>query len=166
MSTFHELVLMCPELVSTEKKKIEKYIRGFPEGIKGNVTSSKPATLHDAINMARELLTQGFRLRHVRSVIAIKEMEDNQGTTITSNKTEDKKAAKVQGTSSPGPFLLGMVNCHKHGPPEGGVSTRIPIVGCNSLQKVTFLVSRESWAQQEYCPEVKEPKLRKPKLRY
>ncbi|GKC05351.1 putative reverse transcriptase domain-containing protein [Tanacetum coccineum] len=53
---FHELVLMCPELVSTEKKKIEKYIRGFPEGIKGNVTSSKPVTLHDAIDMARELI--------------------------------------------------------------------------------------------------------------
>ncbi|GJW60886.1 putative reverse transcriptase domain-containing protein [Tanacetum coccineum] len=32
---FHELVLMCPELVSTKKKKIEKYIRGFPERIKG-----------------------------------------------------------------------------------------------------------------------------------
>ncbi|GJV85802.1 putative reverse transcriptase domain-containing protein [Tanacetum coccineum] len=52
---FHELVLMCPELVSTESKKIEKYIRGFPERIKGNITSSKPATLHEAINMAREL---------------------------------------------------------------------------------------------------------------
>ncbi|GJT11540.1 putative reverse transcriptase domain-containing protein [Tanacetum coccineum] len=52
---FHELVLMCPELVSTERKKIEKYIRGFPERIKGNITSSKPATLHDAIIMAREL---------------------------------------------------------------------------------------------------------------
>ncbi|GKD85061.1 putative reverse transcriptase domain-containing protein, partial [Tanacetum coccineum] len=25
---FHELVLMCPELVSTEKKKIERYTRG------------------------------------------------------------------------------------------------------------------------------------------
>ncbi|GKA55501.1 putative reverse transcriptase domain-containing protein [Tanacetum coccineum] len=50
---FHELVLMCPELVPTEKKKIEKYIRGFPEIIKGNITSLKPATLHDAINMAR-----------------------------------------------------------------------------------------------------------------
>ncbi|GJS43903.1 hypothetical protein Tco_0568946 [Tanacetum coccineum] len=45
--------------VSTETKKIEKYIRGFPEGIKGNVTSSKPATLHDAINMAQELIEQG-----------------------------------------------------------------------------------------------------------
>ncbi|GKA40107.1 putative reverse transcriptase domain-containing protein [Tanacetum coccineum] len=54
---FHELVLMCPELVPTEKKKIEKYIRGFPQRIKGNITSSKPATLHDAINMARELET-------------------------------------------------------------------------------------------------------------
>ncbi|GJY44119.1 putative reverse transcriptase domain-containing protein [Tanacetum coccineum] len=53
---FHELVLMCPEFVSTEKKKIEKYIRGFPEGIKGNFTSSKPATLHDAINMAQEMI--------------------------------------------------------------------------------------------------------------
>ncbi|GKA34453.1 putative reverse transcriptase domain-containing protein [Tanacetum coccineum] len=53
---FHELALMCPELVPTEKKKIERYTRGFPERIKGNMTSSKPATLHDAINMARKLL--------------------------------------------------------------------------------------------------------------
>ncbi|GJR32408.1 DNA-directed DNA polymerase [Tanacetum coccineum] len=41
---FHELALMCHELVPTEKKKIERYIRGFPERIKGNITSSKPAT--------------------------------------------------------------------------------------------------------------------------
>ncbi|GJX02035.1 putative reverse transcriptase domain-containing protein [Tanacetum coccineum] len=55
---FHELALMCPELVPTEKKKIEKYVRGFPERIKGNITSSKPANLHEAINMARELVEQ------------------------------------------------------------------------------------------------------------
>ncbi|GJU54237.1 putative reverse transcriptase domain-containing protein [Tanacetum coccineum] len=65
---FYELVLMCPELVSTEKKKIEKYIRGFPERIKGNVTSSKPATLHEAINMARELVEQSVQGRAVRIV--------------------------------------------------------------------------------------------------
>ncbi|GJT45556.1 putative reverse transcriptase domain-containing protein [Tanacetum coccineum] len=58
---FHELVLMCPELVSTESKKIETYIRGFPERIKGNITSSKPATLHEAINMARELVEQSVQ---------------------------------------------------------------------------------------------------------
>ncbi|GJX42936.1 putative reverse transcriptase domain-containing protein [Tanacetum coccineum] len=58
---FHELVLMCPELVSTEKKKTEKYIRGFSERIKGNITSSKPVTLHDVINMARELVEQAVQ---------------------------------------------------------------------------------------------------------
>ncbi|GKB07559.1 putative reverse transcriptase domain-containing protein [Tanacetum coccineum] len=58
---FHELALMCPELVPTEKKKIERYVRRFPERIKGNITSSKPATLHDAINMARELVEQAVQ---------------------------------------------------------------------------------------------------------
>nr|GEX63229.1 hypothetical protein [Tanacetum cinerariifolium] len=58
---FHELALMCPELISTENKKVERYIRGFPKRIKGNITSSKPITLHDAINMARELVEQAVQ---------------------------------------------------------------------------------------------------------
>ncbi|GJT96800.1 putative reverse transcriptase domain-containing protein [Tanacetum coccineum] len=63
---FHELAMMCPELVPTEKKKIERYTRGFPERIKGNITSSKPATLHDAIYMARELVEQAVQGRATR----------------------------------------------------------------------------------------------------
>ncbi|GKB66943.1 putative reverse transcriptase domain-containing protein, partial [Tanacetum coccineum] len=46
--------------VPTEKKKIEKYVRGFPERIKGNITSSKPPTLHDAINMAPQAEGRGY----------------------------------------------------------------------------------------------------------
>ncbi|GJW43705.1 hypothetical protein Tco_0072504 [Tanacetum coccineum] len=46
------------ELWTLTLKKIESYFRGFPERIKGNITSSKPATLHEAINMARELVKQ------------------------------------------------------------------------------------------------------------
>ncbi|GJR90511.1 putative reverse transcriptase domain-containing protein [Tanacetum coccineum] len=60
---FHELALMCPELVPTKKKKIERYTRGFPKRIKGNITSSKPATMHDAINMACELVEQAETAR-------------------------------------------------------------------------------------------------------
>ncbi|GJU34207.1 putative reverse transcriptase domain-containing protein [Tanacetum coccineum] len=63
---FHELVSMSPELVSTENKKIKKYIRGFPKRIKGNITSSKHATLHEAINMARELVEQSVQGRATR----------------------------------------------------------------------------------------------------
>ncbi|GJR19417.1 putative reverse transcriptase domain-containing protein [Tanacetum coccineum] len=83
---FHELVLMCPELVSTKSKKIEKYIRGFPERIKGNITSSKPATLHEAINMARELVEQSVQGRAARIGESNKrKWEDNQRNNNNNN---------------------------------------------------------------------------------
>ncbi|GJR30755.1 putative reverse transcriptase domain-containing protein [Tanacetum coccineum] len=76
---FHELALMCHELVPTEKKKIKRYVRGFPERIKGNITSSKPATLHEAINMARELVEQAVQGRVARIGESNKrKWEDNQ----------------------------------------------------------------------------------------
>ncbi|GJW93877.1 hypothetical protein Tco_0173549 [Tanacetum coccineum] len=83
---FHELVLRCPELVSTKSKKIEKYIRGFPERIKGNITSSKPATLHEAINKARELVEQSVQGRAARIGETNKrKWEDNQRNTNNNN---------------------------------------------------------------------------------
>ncbi|GKC67981.1 putative reverse transcriptase domain-containing protein, partial [Tanacetum coccineum] len=83
---FHELALMCPELVPIEKNKIEKYVRGFPERIKGNITSSKPATLHDAINMARELVEQAVQGRATRIGESNKmKWEDHQRNTNNNN---------------------------------------------------------------------------------
>ncbi|GJU85493.1 putative reverse transcriptase domain-containing protein [Tanacetum coccineum] len=83
---FHELVMMCPELVSTESKKIEKYICGFPERIKGNITSSKLTTLHEAINMARELIEQSVQGRAARiSESNKRKWEDNQRNTNHNN---------------------------------------------------------------------------------
>ncbi|GJS54985.1 putative reverse transcriptase domain-containing protein [Tanacetum coccineum] len=83
---FHELALMCPELVPTEKKKIKKYVRGFPVRIKGNITSSKPATLHHAINMARELVEQEVQDRATRIGESNKrKWEDHQRNTNTNN---------------------------------------------------------------------------------
>nr|GEZ39646.1 hypothetical protein [Tanacetum cinerariifolium] len=83
---FHELALMCHESVPTERKKIEKYVRGFPERIKGNITSSKPATLHDAINMARELVKQAVQGRATRIGESNKrKWEDHQRNTNNNN---------------------------------------------------------------------------------
>ncbi|GJR98757.1 putative reverse transcriptase domain-containing protein [Tanacetum coccineum] len=47
---FHKL--MYPDLVTPERKKIERYVRGLPEKVKVNVTSSKPANLYESNNMA------------------------------------------------------------------------------------------------------------------
>ncbi|GJX88505.1 hypothetical protein Tco_0340519 [Tanacetum coccineum] len=63
---FHELALMCPDMVTPEKKKIKRYIQGLSERVKANVTSSKPATLHDAINMARELIEHAIQAKATR----------------------------------------------------------------------------------------------------
>ncbi|GJZ36005.1 putative reverse transcriptase domain-containing protein [Tanacetum coccineum] len=46
---FNELVLLCPEMVPSEKKKVEAYIRGLPKNIKGETTSSKPVVLNEAV---------------------------------------------------------------------------------------------------------------------
>ncbi|GJS88913.1 putative reverse transcriptase domain-containing protein [Tanacetum coccineum] len=49
---FHELVQLCPEMVPSERKKIEAYIRGLTDNIKGTVIGSKPISLNEAVRMA------------------------------------------------------------------------------------------------------------------
>ncbi|GJV76025.1 putative reverse transcriptase domain-containing protein [Tanacetum coccineum] len=55
---FNELALLCPEAVPTEKKKVELYIKGLPENIKGETTSSRPTVLNEAVRMAHTLMEQ------------------------------------------------------------------------------------------------------------
>ncbi|GJU20042.1 putative reverse transcriptase domain-containing protein [Tanacetum coccineum] len=55
---FHELALMCPELVPTKKKNIEKYVCGFPEDIKENHFSKLQICMRQSTWVARELVEQ------------------------------------------------------------------------------------------------------------
>ncbi|GKE18887.1 reverse transcriptase domain-containing protein, partial [Tanacetum coccineum] len=55
---FQELILSCPEMVPNTDRLLEHYIKGLPLSIKGNVTSSKPVDLHEAIDMAQGLMYQ------------------------------------------------------------------------------------------------------------
>ncbi|GJU06186.1 putative reverse transcriptase domain-containing protein [Tanacetum coccineum] len=45
---FNELASMCPRMVEPERVKVDAYIRGLTNNIKGEVTSSKPANLNEA----------------------------------------------------------------------------------------------------------------------
>ncbi|GJT20466.1 putative reverse transcriptase domain-containing protein [Tanacetum coccineum] len=56
----------CPneevqEAVPNENKKVELYIKGLPEIIKGETTSSRPTMLNDVVRMAHTLMEQQFR---------------------------------------------------------------------------------------------------------
>ncbi|GJU33294.1 putative reverse transcriptase domain-containing protein [Tanacetum coccineum] len=55
---FHELVQLYPEMVLTERKKIEAYIQGLTDNIKGTVIGSKPTSLNEAVRMTHALMEQ------------------------------------------------------------------------------------------------------------
>nr|GEU31661.1 putative reverse transcriptase domain-containing protein [Tanacetum cinerariifolium] len=55
---FNELALMCPRMVKPERVKVNAYIWGLTNNIKGEVTSSWPANLNEAIRMAHKLNNQ------------------------------------------------------------------------------------------------------------
>nr|GEZ75244.1 reverse transcriptase domain-containing protein [Tanacetum cinerariifolium] len=63
---FNKLALLCPNVVPNEKKKVELYIKGLPEIIKGETTSSRPVTLNEAMHMAHALMEQKIQAKNER----------------------------------------------------------------------------------------------------
>ncbi|GJW97035.1 putative reverse transcriptase domain-containing protein [Tanacetum coccineum] len=55
---FHELALLCPRMVEPEQVKVEQYICGLSKNIRGDVTSSRPAGIDEAVRMAYQLMGQ------------------------------------------------------------------------------------------------------------
>ncbi|GJW06134.1 putative reverse transcriptase domain-containing protein [Tanacetum coccineum] len=55
---FHELALLCPRMVEPEQVKVEQYIRGLSKNIRGDVTSSRPTSIDEAVRMAYQLMGQ------------------------------------------------------------------------------------------------------------
>nr|GEX54712.1 putative reverse transcriptase domain-containing protein [Tanacetum cinerariifolium] len=63
---FNELALMCPRMVEPERVKVNAYIRGLTNNIKGEMTSSKPDELNEVVRMAHKLMKQKLSARDAR----------------------------------------------------------------------------------------------------
>ncbi|GKD68592.1 hypothetical protein Tco_1322682, partial [Tanacetum coccineum] len=63
---FNELALMYLRMVEPERVKVDAYIQGLTNNIKGEVTSSKPANLNEAVRMAHKLMDQKSEARDER----------------------------------------------------------------------------------------------------
>nr|GEZ00865.1 hypothetical protein [Tanacetum cinerariifolium] len=63
---FNELALVCPDVVPNEKKNVELYIKGLPEIIKGETTSSRLVTLNEAVRIAHVLMEQKIQSKNER----------------------------------------------------------------------------------------------------
>ncbi|GKA85273.1 reverse transcriptase domain-containing protein [Tanacetum coccineum] len=64
---------MLPE----ETDKVERFIRGLPDSIQGNVTSSKPTRVQEAIEIANSLMDQNIRVFAARQAGNKRRMENN-----------------------------------------------------------------------------------------
>nr|GEV40512.1 putative reverse transcriptase domain-containing protein [Tanacetum cinerariifolium] len=67
---FHELVLLCPDAVPTEKKKVEAYIKGLPENIKGETTSSRPVSMNEVEYKGHKPLCNNCKKHHNGNCVA------------------------------------------------------------------------------------------------
>ncbi|GJR90323.1 putative reverse transcriptase domain-containing protein [Tanacetum coccineum] len=82
---FNELALMCPRMVEPERVKVDAYIRGLTDNIKGEVTSSKPANLSEAVRMAQKLMEQNGKGNQ----------KDNSRQTLQNNQKQGNARAMV-----------------------------------------------------------------------
>ncbi|GJS08502.1 putative reverse transcriptase domain-containing protein [Tanacetum coccineum] len=89
---FHELVQLCPEMVPSERKKIEAYIRGLTDNIKGTVIGSKPTSLNEAVRMAHALMEQKAQARIERIAEGNKrKWESSQGGNNRNNNRDNTR---------------------------------------------------------------------------
>ncbi|GJW79653.1 hypothetical protein Tco_0143628 [Tanacetum coccineum] len=89
---FNELVLLCPKMVPSKKKKVETYLRGLLENIKGETTSSRPVVLNEAVQMAHTLMEQKLQAKVERIVESNKRKWENNNNNNRRNYRNNKPA--------------------------------------------------------------------------
>nr|GEU93046.1 retrovirus-related Pol polyprotein from transposon TNT 1-94 [Tanacetum cinerariifolium] len=117
---FNELALMCPRMVESKRVKVDAYIRGLTDNIKGEVTSSKPANLNEAMRIAYKLIEQKSQARDERIMDGKKQkITKSKGTrelwfTAPANEKESSRSLPLCErcfTRHVGPCTI---KCHKY----------------------------------------------------
>ncbi|GKD62630.1 putative reverse transcriptase domain-containing protein [Tanacetum coccineum] len=98
---FNELALMCPRMVKPESVKVDAYIRGLTDNIKGEVTSSRPANLNEVVRMGHKLMEQKSQARDERILEGKKQKWENFQSRNSSAMTTAPTDGNVSSGSLP-----------------------------------------------------------------
>nr|GEU62635.1 reverse transcriptase domain-containing protein [Tanacetum cinerariifolium] len=82
---FQELAILCPTMAPNSKKLMEVFIEGLPRSIEGNVTTSKPQTLEEAITITQRLMDQVIKHNFVQGTNDHKQKSDDRRTFTKNN---------------------------------------------------------------------------------
>ncbi|GKA64571.1 hypothetical protein Tco_0764278 [Tanacetum coccineum] len=118
---FQELTLICTKSCANENEKVNKYTRGLPDNIYGNVKSSKPKTLDETIELANDLMDQKLRTYAERQSDNKRKADDssrnNYGHQQQPFKRQNVTKVYNMGTGERKPYegsLPKCTKCHLH----------------------------------------------------
>nr|GEV34266.1 hypothetical protein [Tanacetum cinerariifolium] len=108
---FQELTMMCTKMVPEEEDRVEKFIRGLPNNIQGNVISIEPTRLQDVVRIANNLMDQTLKGYDVKNAENKRRFDNHQKVNrVQQSRTRDRMlVAKVW------PCTMKCENCNKVG---------------------------------------------------
>nr|GEU85318.1 hypothetical protein [Tanacetum cinerariifolium] len=112
---FNELVDVSKN-IEPERVKVDAYIRGLTDNIKGEVTSSKPADLNEAVRMAYKLMEQKSQVRDARILEGKKRKWENLqgGNSSGKSNQRDNSHHTLQNSQKQGNAqTMCTIKCHK-----------------------------------------------------
>ncbi|GKF73356.1 putative reverse transcriptase domain-containing protein [Tanacetum coccineum] len=105
---FNELALMCPRMVEPERVKVDAYIRGLTDNIKGEVAFSKHVDLNKVVRMAHKLMEQKLQARDAGILEGKKRKWENiqSGNGSGKGNQKDNSRQTLQNSQKQGNTLL------------------------------------------------------------
>nr|GEX43418.1 retrotransposon protein, putative, Ty3-gypsy subclass [Tanacetum cinerariifolium] len=159
---FNELALMCPRMVEPERVKVDAYIQGLTDNIKGEVISSKPANLNEAVRMAHKLMEQKSQASEERILEGKKRKWENYQSRNSSAMVTAPTDGKVSSRSLPlcercftrhlGPCTIKCRKCGKVGHKVRYCKERNVATGANALPIPSCYDCGEQGHTRNRCP--------------
>ncbi|GJW63488.1 putative reverse transcriptase domain-containing protein [Tanacetum coccineum] len=149
---FKELALMCPRMVKLERVKVDAYIRGLTDNIKGEVTSSKPANLNEVVRMAHKLMDQKSQARDERILEGKKRKQGNARAMVTAPTDGKLPLCERSFTRHVVPCTIKCHKCGKVGHKSRYCKEKNVAKGANALPIPTCYDCGEQDHTRNQCP--------------